>query len=108
MQGAGSIYFATLQGYVINETNLYMFSGITLNHGSSVLLCMTLITNNLNFLGGVPHIPLTSPASRAHPQLAPSALDHVFRRTTDSPALGSDTDHELMLPSSLDCSFTFV
>ena len=22
-QGAGSIYFATLQGYVINETNLY-------------------------------------------------------------------------------------
>ena len=24
MQGAGSIYFATLQGYVINETNLYI------------------------------------------------------------------------------------
>ena len=24
MQGAGSIYFATLQGYVINETNLYL------------------------------------------------------------------------------------
>ena len=25
MQGAGSIYFATLQGYVINETELYIF-----------------------------------------------------------------------------------
>ena len=25
MQGAGSIYFATLQGYVINETELYMY-----------------------------------------------------------------------------------
>ena len=24
MQGAGSIYFATLQGYVINETELYI------------------------------------------------------------------------------------
>ena len=28
MQGAGSIYFATLQGYVINETELYMSSWI--------------------------------------------------------------------------------
>ena len=25
-QGAGSIYFATLQGYVINETNLYTYT----------------------------------------------------------------------------------
>ena len=24
MQGAGSVYFATLQGYVINETELYL------------------------------------------------------------------------------------
>ena len=24
MKGAGSIYFATLQGYVINETELYL------------------------------------------------------------------------------------
>ena len=28
MQGAGSIYFATLQGYVINETELYSKTGV--------------------------------------------------------------------------------
>ena len=28
MQGAGSIYFATLQGYVINETELYDYADL--------------------------------------------------------------------------------
>ena len=52
MQGAGSIYFATLQGYVINETDLYTSPCLYVKYFTQLISKMYLM-RVLSFVGDV-------------------------------------------------------